>query len=154
MIRFIVKAGLVGALYIALTLVFAPISYGPIQIRISEMLTILQVIDIAAIPGLFIGCMLANLIGGYGPWDIFLGSFITLVAGILSYLIGKKISPYLSPISPIILNALGVSAYLSFLTNTPYLFIVICIFIGETISAGGLGILLYRLMVKRLKIKV
>jgi len=154
MIRYIVKAGLVGALYIALTLVFAPISYGPIQIRVSEMLTILPVIDIAAIPGLFIGCMLANLIGGYGPWDIFLGSFITLIAALFSYLIGRKISPYLSPISPIILNALGVGAYLSFLTNTPYLFIVISIFIGETISAGGLGILLYWLMVKRLKIKV
>ncbi len=154
MVKFIVKTALISALYIALTIIFAPISYGPIQVRISEMLTILPVFDPAAIPGLFIGCMIANIAGGFGPWDIFLGSFITLIAAILSYYIGKKISPYLAPLSPIILNSLGVSAYLAFLTNTPYLFLVFTIFIGELISAGGLGLFLYWIIRYRIKVKV
>ncbi|RKX65612.1 QueT transporter family protein [candidate division TA06 bacterium] len=154
MVKYLVRASLISALYIALTLIFAPISYGPIQVRISEMLTILPVFDPAAIPGLFIGCMIANIAGGFGPWDIFLGSFITLIAAILSYYIGKKISPILAPISPIILNSLGVSAYLTFLIHTPYLFLVFTIFIGELISAGGLGLFLYWLIKYKIKIKV
>ena len=153
MVKYIVRASLIGALYIAITIVFAPISYGPVQVRISEMLTILPVIDPAAIPGLFIGCMIANIAGGFGPWDIFLGSFITLIAAILSYYIGKKSSPYFAPLSPIILNSLGVSAYLTFLTHTPYLFLVFTIFIGELISAGGLGIFLYWIVKYKIKIR-
>ena len=60
---FLVQAALIAAVYVVLTLVFAPFSYGEIQVRISEALTILPFFTPAAIPGLFVGCILANLLG-------------------------------------------------------------------------------------------
>ena len=59
---FLVQAALIAAVYVVLTLVFAPFSYGEIQVRISEALTILPFFTPAAIPGLFVGCILANLL--------------------------------------------------------------------------------------------
>ena len=72
--RDLVIGGLIAAAYLALTLVLAPISYGPIQFRVSEALTLLPLIFPQAVPGLFIGCLLANIFGGYGAIDIICGS--------------------------------------------------------------------------------
>ena len=74
---FLVQAALIAAVYVVLTLVFAPFSYGEIQVRISEALTILPFFTPAAIPGLFVGCILANLLGGAIPLDIAFGSIAT-----------------------------------------------------------------------------
>ena len=69
----------IAALYVVLTLIFAPISFGPVQLRIAEMLTILPLFTSAAVPGLFIGCLLANLLGGAVIWDVIFGSIATLI---------------------------------------------------------------------------
>ena len=68
--QFLTEAAVIGAIYVVLTLLFAPLSYGEIQIRFSEALTILPFFTPAAIPGLFVGCIIANLFGGAIPVDI------------------------------------------------------------------------------------
>ena len=91
--KFWVQAALIGAIYAVLTIAFAPISYGQIQVRISEALTVLPFFTPAAIPGLFIGCIIANLYGGNGIIDIVFGSLATLGAAALSYKMGKVACP-------------------------------------------------------------
>ena len=75
--QFLAEAAVIGAIYVVLTLLFAPLSYGEIQIRFSEALTILPFFTPAAIPGLFVGCIIANLFGGAIPVDIIFGSIAT-----------------------------------------------------------------------------
>ena len=76
------RAAMVAAIYCVLTLMFQPISYGPVQFRVSEALTLLPVVMAEAVPGLFIGCLLANLLGGAMWYDIVFGSIATLLAAV------------------------------------------------------------------------
>lgn len=138
--RYLARAAAIASIYSALTYLFKPISYGPIQVRISEALTILPLLESSAVPGLFIGCLIANILGGLGPWDIYGGSLITLVA---AYLTSKMKNPFLGSLPPIILNAFGVSFYVSFLYKVPYWLTVLYIGLGELIAVTGLGIPLY-----------
>ena len=85
----IVRAGIIGGLYVALSLLTLPIASGAIQFRVSEALTILPLFFVEAIPALFVGCMLSNLITGCMLLDVLLGSLITLVASILTFMVGK-----------------------------------------------------------------
>ena len=103
--RDITMAAMIGGLYAALTILLAPWSYGPVQVRLAESLTVLPFIFPQAIPGLFAGCMIANIWGGYGPLDIFGGSAITLVAGIATYYLRRFGKLWLAPIPPILFNA-------------------------------------------------
>ena len=80
----------IAALYVVLTLIFAPISFGEMQVRISEALTILPLFTPAAIPGLFVGCILANLLGGAIVWDVVFGSLATLIGAVGGYLLRKN----------------------------------------------------------------
>jgi uncharacterized membrane protein len=114
-IRFLVQAATIGAIYAALTLAFAPISFGHniFQLRISEALTILPYFTPAAIPGLFVGCIVANIIGGFGILDIVFGSLATLGAALLSYKLRKY--KILVPVPPVILNAIIVGSYLYYI---------------------------------------
>jgi len=76
------RAAMIAAIYCVLTLMFQPISYGPVQFRISEALTLLPMLTANAVPGLFIGCLLANLLGGAMWYDVVFGSVATLLAAI------------------------------------------------------------------------
>lgn len=109
-IRFITKTALIAALYAALTLLMAPISFGIVQFRISEVLTILPMFTLSAVPGLAAGCLLANCIGGFGVVDIIFGTLATLLAAVCSYLLRKH--KWLVPLPPVIFNALIVGTYL------------------------------------------
>jgi len=123
--RFITQAAVIAAAYAALSLVFAPISFGAVQFRVSEVLTLLPLFTPAAIPGLFIGCIIANLASPFGIIDIVFGSLATLAASLLTYFIGKKVkgsvlSKLVAPLPPVILNAVVVGSVLSYmLANTP-----------------------------------
>ena len=101
---FLVQAALIAAVYVVLTLVFAPFSYGEIQVRISEALTILPFFTPAAIPGLFVGCILANLLGGAIPLDIAFGSIATLIGAVFTYKL-RNSNKWLAPVPPIVANA-------------------------------------------------
>ena len=115
-VRFIVDAAMIAALYAVLTMVLWEISSAGIQFRLSEALCILPAFTPAAIPGLFIGCAIANIIGG--TWiDVVFGSLATLVAAVCSCFIGKAFKVgktdklktgalLLVPLPPVIFNAL------------------------------------------------
>jgi uncharacterized membrane protein len=141
----IVRGAVIAAVYAILTMLFQPLSYGPVQIRISEALTLLPCLCAEAVPGLFIGCLIANIYGGNGPWDIFLGSFATLVSAVLSRLAPNRM---MAAASPVIINALVVGWYLSFLTKTPMLPSMLYVGFGETVACYALGIPVTRFLEK------
>ncbi|MDR1651458.1 MAG: QueT transporter family protein [Synergistaceae bacterium] len=139
----IARGALIAAMYAAVTLIFLPVSYGPVQFRISEALTLLPCLWPEAIPGLFAGCLIANLIGGMGPWDVILGSAATLSAGVLTYLAPNRI---LAASAPVAVNALIVGWYLSFLTNMPVYLSVLYVACGEAVACYALGLPLIRFL--------
>jgi len=159
--QFITRTALIAAIYAALTIFLAPISFGPLQVRVAESLTVLPYLFSEAVPGLWIGCMVANIYGGLGPIDIFGGSFITLLAATTTFYLRRFKRPILAPLPPVLFNALGVSAYLQFLVSAPdislphgvkipvYLLFVVTIGIGELISCYGLGYPMLRLLQSR-----
>lgn len=105
------KAGIVGALYVVLSLATFSFSGGAVQLRLSEALTILPLIFIESVPGLFVGCLITNLITGCALLDVFLGALVTLIAGVLTYIIGRVIKKHwlkviVGGLFPVLLNAL------------------------------------------------
>ena len=145
---FMTRAAAIAAVYVVLTLVFAPISYGEVQVRISESLTILPYFTPAAIPGLFIGCLIANITGGAVIWDIIFGSIATLLGAIGTYKLRN--SRWLAPIPPIISNTLIVPLVLRFGYGValPIPLLMLFIAIGEIISCYVLGEILLSLLAK------
>lgn len=134
------KIGIIAALYAVITVVFSPISYGPIQIRIAEGLTIFPFFfgSWAAV-ALWIGCMIANMLGGLGLIDIVFGSLLTLVAGLLT---ARAKNIWIAGIPPVIVNAFGVALILKLALGVPYWITCLYIGVGETISVYLVGVLL------------
>lgn len=145
------RASLIAALYVALTLIanVMGLASGAIQLRLSEMLTILPVFTKAAIPGLTTGCVVANLITGCAPWDIAFGSLATFLGALGTYYIGRKL-PAAGPIFPILSNSLIVPKVLQIVYGAEgtYAYFVLTVGIGELLSCGVLGLLLYRVLKK------
>lgn len=123
-IKYLTSAALVAALYTALTLVAAPISFGPVQIRVSEVLTVLPAVFPPAIVGLSLGCFLSNLIGflaGLNPLgliDCLVGTSATLIAALLSFAAGKYfkgfVRGFLAALAPILLNGIFIGMEIAF----------------------------------------
>ncbi|MDD4765605.1 MAG: QueT transporter family protein [Atribacterota bacterium] len=145
-LNYMVRISLIAAIYVTINIIFAPISFGPFQIRIAEALTVLPFIDPAAIGGLFLGCILSNIWGGLGIIDVIGGSFFTLLAAIITY---NTTKPFLAPVPPIIINALGISLYLHLLFEIPYWLTVAYITIGQTIACFIIGYPLLLILIKR-----
>jgi len=140
----------IAALYVAVTIIFAPISFAQIQVRVSEALTLLPFYIPAAIPALFIGCMIANFIGGYGIWDVVFGSTATLFAAWIS---SKMPNLWLAAIPPVIINMFVIGALLHFILEIPFLITALYIGIGQTIACFAIGIPLMKLLEKYFIIK-
>ncbi len=147
------QAGLIAAAYALLSLVFYPLSFGVYQVRVSEALTVLPFLTPAAVPGLFVGCALANLFGGMGWQDVVFGSLLTLVAAVLTLLTarlkGFRYAWLLAPLPPVLINAFGVSVYLAPMIGVSYWFGVQMIGIGQLASCYLLGVPLLRVLQKR-----
>ncbi|MDO4518756.1 MAG: QueT transporter family protein [Eubacteriales bacterium] len=141
---FLVQAAAIAAIYVVLTLVFAPISYGEVQVRISEALTILPVFTPAAIPGLFVGCMLSNILGGSIPVDVIFGSIATLIGAVFTYKL-RNANKFLAPLPPIVANTIIVPFVLryGYSANLPIPFMMLTVGVGEVISCGILGMIIY-----------
>ena len=148
--HYLTQGALIAALYVTLTYFSAAlgIASGVIQVRLSEALTILPALSFAAVPGLFVGCFLANLLTGAALWDILFGSLATLLGALGTYYFGKKC--YVAPIFPILSNTVIIPFVLKIVYGVgdgyPYLFATI--FIGEFISCGILGVFLYKALHK------
>lgn len=150
---FMTHAAMIAAIYVVLTYIFAPFSFGDVQVRIAEALTILPIFTPAAVPGLFIGCMIGNILGGAILPDIIFGSFATLIGAVGTYLLRKK-SQYLCVLPPILSNTIIVPLILKFGygINLPIPFLMFTLAIGEIISCGVLGLILYYALRKYRKI--
>ena len=143
-INFLTQAAMIAALYVVLTLAINAfgLASGAIQVRVSEALTILPYFTPAAIPGLFIGCLLSNTITGCALFDIIFGSIATLLGAVGTYLLrGHK---WLAPVSPIIAHTIIVPFVLSYVYGTPGTipYLMLTVGIGEVLSCGVLGMVL------------
>lgn len=146
--RFLTETGIIAALYAVLTVVLAPISYGPMQVRVSEALCVLPYFTPAAVPGLFIGCLIANIAGlmlgsSLGLLDVVVGSLTTLVAAWLTSRI--RVRP-LVPAPAVVLNAFTVPWVLMTVLGVPYWPSVLWVGVGQALACYGIGLpLLYLL---------
>ncbi len=137
--RNLTVSAIIAALYAAITLLFAPISYGPVQFRVSEALTLLPVLFPQAIPGLTLGCLIANLLGSATPWDVIFGTLATLLAAILTRSFRKNI--WLAAAAPVVCNAIIVGLVLHFtLAEVLLLPTIFSVGLGEAVVVYALGV--------------
>ena len=149
-VKFITKAAIIVAIYAAVTVLLQPISFGPVQFRVSEALTILPVIMPEAIPGLFVGCLIANLLGGGVLLDVIIGSLATLGAALATRCLRKYIP--LAAAMPVVFNGILVGPvvyYCYVMGSSPFslgtlLFTCLTVAIGEVLVLYTLGLLLYK----------
>ncbi len=138
-----VQAAMIAALYVVLTFIanaFGLANYA-VQVRFSEALTILPYFTPAAIPGLFIGCLLSNILTGCALPDILFGSIATLIGAVFTYRF--RAYKWLAPIPPIVANAVIVPFVLLYAYGVkPLWFSFVTVTAGEIISCGVLGMLL------------
>lgn len=148
-LRLMTEAGMIAALYTVATIALAPLSYGNIQFRASEALTLLPVFTSSAVPGLTIGCILANALGvatgaNMAGWlDVLFGSAATLIAAILTRILRNiqfKGIPLLSILPPVILNALIVGGEIAVVYELPYWICALEVGAGELAVCIILGI--------------
>ncbi len=152
----ITRAGIIGAIYACLTLVLYPISFGAVQVRVSEALCLLPLIFPESIIGLSVGCLIANLFGN-GALDIVFGTLATLVSAILTYFVGKKIKSvplkiFVGGIFPVVINAIVIPFTFLAITESfgVYILSLLQIFIGQALAVYLVGTPLY-LAISRIK---
>lgn len=149
-VKYITQAAMIAAIYVVLTLFISAfnLASGAIQIRISEALTVLPAFTPAAIPGLFIGCFISNLISGGLILDVIFGSLATLIGACGTYLLRKW--KWAVPIPPILSNVLIVPFVLAYVYNLPggVPYFMVTVGIGQIISCGVLGMIVYGIIAK------
>ena len=141
--RFITEGAVIAALYVVLTLVFAPISFGPVQVRIAEALAILPLFTPAAVPGLFVGCLIANFMGEGVIWDVVFGSLATLIGAWGGYKL--RSNRWLVPAPTVIANTLIIPFVLRYaygVVDMAIPLLMLSIFAGEVVGCYILGELL------------
>lgn len=146
-IKTLTRAAAIAAIYVALCLALAPISYGPLQVRISEAMTLLPMIWPEAVMGLTVGALIANMLGPVGIIDVVFGTLATLLAAMITYRYRGKFAGYAAPI---IINGLIVGGYLPFVYGMPYVALwgidltvpasMLAVAAGEAVAVLVLGI--------------
>ena len=111
-VKYLARAGVIAALYVVLTYLagLMNLAYGPVQFRFSEALTVLPFLFPEAVPGLFVGCVVSNLLSPYGALDLVVGSLATLVAAVGTRRCRRRV---LAPMPPVVSNAVLVGAMLA-----------------------------------------
>ena len=151
-VLFLTQGAVIAAIYVVLCQLFAPISFRDVQVRIAEGLTILPYFTPTAIPGLFVGCILGNTLGGGIPLDIIFGSIATLIGAVGTWAIGNWIrksnagnrAKYLLPVPPIVSNTIIVPLILfyGYGINIPIPIQMATVGLGEIISCGVIGMII------------
>ena len=142
-VRYMTQAAMIAAIYVVLTFLanLLGIANGVIQVRFSESLCVLPYFTSAAIPGLFIGCLISNIVTGCALPDIVFGSLATLIGALVTYAFRKY--KWIAPVGPIIANAVIIPFVLLYAYGIqPLWFSFITVTAGEIISCGILGMLL------------
>ena len=148
----IARAGIIAASYVCLTILGAPFASGVVQVRLAEALCILPVFTPYAIPGLFVGCLTANLVTGAVFWDIIFGSLATLIGAAGTYFLRKT---HMAALPPIIANTVIVPFVLSYAYGIPgaIWWFMLTVGAGEIISCGILGNILRCVINKNARLK-
>ena len=149
-IKLICQGGIIAALYLALTLLANALGLAnyAVQVRFSESLTILPYFTPAAVPGLFVGCLLSNILTGCALPDIIFGSLATLIGAVSTYMLRNK-SKWLAPLPAIVSNAIIVPFVLLYAYGIePLWFSFVTVTLGGLISCGVLGMLLLNALKK------
>ena len=151
-VQVMARCAMIAALYTAVSLLLAPLSYGAVQVRIAEALTLLPVFSPDAIIGVTLGCLLTNLLGS-SPFDAVFGTLATLIAALLTWKLRQirwRSLPVASALMPVLVNAVVVGAEITFfftdvpVTGAVLAFNMITVGLGEVISCMVLGLLLVR----------
>ena len=153
--RFLAQGALIGALYALISLAVAPFGSGLIQARLSEALCVLPWFTPAAIPGLFLGCVLANLLTGAVVYDVVFGSLATGVAALATYLMRRKgCSKWLAPLPAVVINAIVVGYLLAYVyeVGVPMPLCALSVAVGQILSCYGLGMPLFGFLEKQTKL--
>ena len=137
--RSVCLSAMIAALYAALTLLLAPISYGAIQCRISEAMTLLPILLPQAIPGLVIGCLVANLLSPVAVWDVIFGTLATLIAALGTYRLRRN--PLLAALCPVVANGVIVGVMLAVFYALPLWMTMLEVAAGEAVAVA-LGFIL------------
>ncbi len=150
----LVKTGAVAAIYAVITIALAPISYGPIQFRLSEILVLLAFIDPFYIPGLVIGCAIANSVSDLGLIDVFAGSFATLLAVAAIYqtrkLLGNNTkSLIIASLWPVVFNGLIIGYIISYVSPVPFWIAAAYVALGEFVVVSILGVIIFKNILSR-----
>ncbi len=145
-LMYMAHAAVIAALYVVFTYVAAVmgLASGAIQVRLSEALCVLPVFTPAAVPGLFVGCIVANLLTGCALWDVVFGSLATLIGAVFCRMLRNHRRLCLLP--NIVSNTLIIPLVLMYVYGTPetFWYLALTVGIGELISCGLLGTLLCR----------
>ncbi len=154
-VLYLVQAAMIAALYVVLTMLANAlgIASGNIQVRFSEALTILPFFTSAAVPGLYVGCLVANVVTGAAIWDIIFGPVATLAGALGTWALGrmaisggdrkKRVCQWLSPLPPVIANGVIIPPMLKYAYGiVPVWFSAVTVTLGEIISCGIFGLLL------------
>lgn len=152
-VKHLVRTAVIAALYTAITMALAPISYGQVQFRISEAMTLLAFIDPWYVPGLFVGCILANLSSPLGMLDVAVGSAATLISVAAMAQIGRKMGMnlkglMLATLMPVIVNGLMVGWELNFLFQIPLYLAAAYVAAGEFVVVSVFGTVLFRQIIR------
>ncbi len=147
-VRNLAQGAIIAAVYALLTIFLAPISSGLIQCRVSEAMSVLPYFTVSAVPGLFIGCLLANLLTGAPLYDVIFGSLATLIAAFITYRMRNRASKYLAPLPSVVINALVVGALLTYVYDVGVSYWVAAgyVAVGQAIACYGLGLPLMTLL--------
>ena len=147
-VRDLAQGAIIAAIYALLTIFLAPISSGLVQCRVAEAMSVLPYFTFSAVPGLFIGCLLANLLTGAVIYDVIFGSLATLTAAYITYWMRKRVSKYLAPLPSVIVTALVIGWLLTYVYKVgfPYWITAGYVAIGQAIACFALGLPLMTLL--------
>lgn len=151
-IRRVTVAAMIAAVYFVLTMIFYVTSFQPLQSRLSEALTVLPYFTPVAIPGIFVGCIISNILGGNGIWDVVIGSLASLLAAYLTYKISynKPKRKLLAPLPAVLVNAVVIGTMLSVLSDLPLFATMLSVGLGQVLACYVLGFPLM-LLIERTK---
>ncbi|MEG2701379.1 MAG: QueT transporter family protein [Clostridia bacterium] len=132
-------SAIVAALYCGLTLAFQAISFGALQFRVSEALTLLAALFPQAVPGLALGCLLSNLLGGANVYDIVFGTLATLMAAMLTWQLRRNV--WLAALPPVLVNAVVVGLILTYAYGINALALnMLTVGVGQAVVCYALGV--------------
>ncbi|MBR6569351.1 MAG: QueT transporter family protein [Clostridia bacterium] len=151
-VRSLCMSAVIAALYAALTLCFQAISFGAVQFRVSEAMTLLPVLFPEAVPGLAVGCLISNLMYGANVYDVVFGTLATLMAAILTR--GLRKNTWLAALPPVLCNAVIIGLVLTYAYGIDLLWMnMLTVGMGQAVVCYVLGVPLVKVLEKQPAIK-